>query len=113
MDDLFPIGDKVLTDKFEAWIPKYFDVTLTGDASLFLGIRVMRSRTSQQPWLLLDQMKYVETILSCFSISKTWKASTPFPQNENLLPNTEEADEKTVRTYQSVIGSLMYLMLGT
>ena len=113
VDNLFPIGDKVLMDEFEAWIPKYFNVTLTGNASLFLRIRVMRSRTSQHPWLLLNQMKYVEMILSCFSISKPWKASTPFPQNKNLLPNTKEADKKIVCTYQSVIELLIYLMLGT
>ena len=26
VDDLFPIGNKVLTDKFEAWLPEYFDI---------------------------------------------------------------------------------------
>ena len=41
VDDLYPIGDKVLTDEFEKWIPKYFDVTLTGDATSCLGIRIL------------------------------------------------------------------------
>ena len=30
VDDLIPIGDKVLTDDFEANIGKYFDVTILG-----------------------------------------------------------------------------------
>ena len=33
VNDLLPIGDKVLTDEFEQNIRKYFDVTLSGDAS--------------------------------------------------------------------------------
>lgn len=39
VDDLLPIGDKVLCNEFERWIPEYFDVTIAGDVSLFLGIR--------------------------------------------------------------------------
>jgi hypothetical protein len=42
VDDLFPIGNKLLTDQFETWIGDYFDVTIIGDASFFLGIRVIR-----------------------------------------------------------------------
>ena len=44
VDNLFPIGDKVLTDKFEAWLPAYFDITPPVDAHFFLGIRMIRDR---------------------------------------------------------------------
>ena len=40
MDDLFPFGDKVLTDNFEVFIPNYFETTPPCDAHYFLGIRV-------------------------------------------------------------------------
>ena len=116
VDDLFPIGDKVLTDDFETWIPKYFDVTLTGDASYFLGIRVTRSRDADEPYLCLDQAKFATTVLERFEVTRNTRVATPLPQNEDLVPNTdpkEDADANTVRNYQRVIGSLMYLMLGT
>jgi hypothetical protein len=40
VDDLLPVGDKALTDDFENWIGKYYEVTLSGDISYFPGIRV-------------------------------------------------------------------------
>lgn len=55
VDDLFPIGDKVLCDEFEHWVSAYFDVTITGDASLFLGIRVIRDRTANPPSFIRKQ----------------------------------------------------------
>jgi len=44
VDDLLPMGDKVLTDEFEAHIGNSFEVTLMGDASYFLGLRISRDR---------------------------------------------------------------------
>jgi hypothetical protein len=44
VDDLFPFGDKVLTDEFEKYIPDYFETSPPCDARYFLGIRVTRDR---------------------------------------------------------------------
>jgi hypothetical protein len=38
IDNLFPIGNKVLTDDFERWISNYFKITPPGDIHYFLGI---------------------------------------------------------------------------
>ena len=43
VDNLFPIGDKVLTDNFESWIGKYFEITTPCNAHYFLGIRIKRN----------------------------------------------------------------------
>ena len=55
VDDLFPISDKILTDQFEEYIGKYLDVTILGNASFFLGIRVTRNRTATPLPLLLTK----------------------------------------------------------
>ena len=117
VDDLFPIGDKLLTDKFEHWIPKYFDVTILGDVSLFLGIRVKRDRTTSPPYLSLNQTVYIRAMLkkhevdtkkiSKYPISTTGATIVERPQDE------PQATREEIRKYQSFIGSLMYLMLGT
>lgn len=115
VDDLIPVGDKLLTDDFEAWIPKYFDVTIIGDASLFLGIRVTRDKTADPPFLVLDQLRFVDTILERFNIPEREYFETPF-LSKDLVTNpapVSEASREIVRSYQSKIGSLMYLMLGT
>jgi hypothetical protein len=41
------------------------------------------------------------------------EASTPLPSGYNPLPNNLPVDEKLCTKYQQVIGSLLYLMLGT
>jgi len=64
VDDLFPVGDKTLTDEFEQEIGKYLDITILGDASFFLGIRVTRNRTANYPSIILDQAVYTESILT-------------------------------------------------
>ena len=69
VDDLFPIGDKVLVDEFKKWIPKYFEISPPCDAHYFLGIRVKRNCSPQDgmPYLSLDQIKYIETLTAQFT----------------------------------------------
>jgi len=63
MVNLFPIGDKILTDQFEEYIGKYLDITILGNASFFLGIHVTRNRTTIPPSLTIDQEVYAISIL--------------------------------------------------
>ena len=44
VDDLLPLGDKRLMDDFETFLPESFEVSLMGDASFFLGLRIQRQR---------------------------------------------------------------------
>ena len=116
VDDLLPVGDKYLAKHFETEIAKYFDVTIVGDATYFLGIRVQRTREPDFQGLALDQVQFARTILERRGHDPTRIASTPLSTLEKLVPNTdpvENADRKVVKQYQQDIGSLMYLMLGT
>ena len=119
VDDLFPIGDKVLVDEFEKWIPKYFEISPPCDAHYFLGIRVKRNRSPQDgmPYLSLDQIKYIETLTAQFTAGggtlKQYKTPLPVQKiDENPEPK-EENDPEEVRIYQHLIGQLMYTMMGT
>jgi hypothetical protein len=117
VDDLFPIGDKLLTDQFEEWIGDYFDVTILGDASLFLGIRVKRNRTAKIPDLILDQQIYVRAMLRKHNVDTSKKSNYPISAlGATYIERSKDEPPATrdeVRKYQSLIGSLMYLMLGT
>ena len=115
VDDLLPIGDKVLTDEFERNIGKYFDVTLSGDASYFLGIQLQRDRLADPPSLILNQHKFVQDILHRIDHDGS-TATTPLSPSTKLVENPspkEDASRNDVRIYQSLIGTAMYLMLGT
>ena len=66
VDDLFPIGDKLLVDKFEKFIPNYFEISPPCNTHYFLGIHVKRNRSPDEgmPYLALDQIKYIETLMN-------------------------------------------------
>jgi hypothetical protein len=53
------------------------------------------------------------TVLKCFNMHNVKEVSTPLPSGYNRVPNKLPVDEKLHTKYQQVIGSLLYLMLGT
>ena len=70
-DDLFPIGDKVLTNEFEAWLPSYFNITPPVDTHFFLGIRLLRNCNqtifadgTTNTYIGLDQNAFVNSVLA-------------------------------------------------
>ena len=116
VDDLLPIGDKVLTNNFEHWIHDYFEVTTPTDATYFLGLWLHHDRTTEYPWLTLDQHQFIKLILSRFTDIGSTKATTPLSSSFRTLPNEEPKENNNpnfIQVYQSKLGSLMYLMLGT
>ena len=124
VDDLFPFGDKVLTDNFEAFIPNYFETTPPCDTHYFLGICVTRSRaplsnTTVRPYISLDQITFIGKVLK--SIEEFYPEHT-ITNRRTVLPatpiepNTQPkmfTDPKRVRRFQSTVGQLMYIMLAT
>ena len=69
--------------------------------------------THQKGIMSLDQKDYLVTVLKDFNMQNVKEASTPLPSGYNPVPNTLPVDEKLCTKYQQVIGSLLYLMLGT
>ena len=115
VDDLMPMGDKAMTNLFELNIGKYFDTTPPTDATLFLGIQLTRNRTANPPFLELDQFHYVTESLAKLDHDHSLN-TTPLLVTERLQPNSEpkeNANPDCVRQYQVLIGTAMWLMLGT
>ena len=117
MDDLFPIGNKILTGQFKEYIGKYLDVTILGNPSFFLGIRVTRNRTAIPPSLTINQEVYAISILEKHNVDMNKISRCPMSQLGTTCVERQEEEPKAsseqIQMYQSQIGSLMYLMLGT
>jgi hypothetical protein len=120
VDDLFSFGDKVLTDEFEKYIPDYFEISTPCDAHYFLGIRVTRNRlqTETKPYICLDQItfigKVIEAIATLYGREVTIRR-TVLPVDA-IVPNDRpkiSANKQYVRSFQSAVGQLMYIMLAT
>jgi hypothetical protein len=61
----------------------------------------------------LDQVPYLEKILKCFGMTDAKAAQTPLPTGYKPEPFDGTATAALWSQYQQVIGSLLYLMLGT
>jgi hypothetical protein len=80
-----------------------------GETKEFLKMRINHLKGV----ITLDQKDYLMTVLKRFNMHNVKEVSTPLPSGYNPVPNKLPVDEKLRTKYQQVIGSLLYLMLGT
>jgi hypothetical protein len=87
-------------------------MTDLGPCSYYLGMCAQRDR--QNRILYLSQEAYIDKFAHQFGISNSAPISTPIetsPLPENSPEYRCPPDQRT--TYQRIVGSLMYIMLGT
>ena len=110
VDDAVFLGpDKHLVNSFKFRFMDTWECRDLGETKEFLRMRITRQRNL----IFLDQMDYLKTVLRCFNLLNAKGASTPLPSGYNPAPNESPVDKKLCTKYQQVIGSLLYLMLGT
>ena len=63
--------------------------------------------------IYIDQTAYLKKVLLRFGMIKSQFAATPLPQGYKPLDNANPPDPTIRSKFQSVIGSLLYIMLGT
>ena len=80
-----------------------------GEVKEFLRMRIWH----QGRKLILDQHDYLEKVVQRFKLQKSNAAHTPLPFGYEPEENKETATAAHRLEYQSVIGSLLYIMLGT
>jgi hypothetical protein len=82
-----------------------------GEAKEYLDMRITRDHIKKT--LKLDQISYTEKVIKCFKLDNAKVARTPLPSSYNPLPNSTQSTSDLCRCYQSVIGSLLYIVLRT
>jgi hypothetical protein len=96
---------KLLADEFQ--------MRDLGPASTFLGMQINRDRSKKL--LMIDQQAYTEGIITRFNMHNSKPRRTPLPEGIHLEKGASdfkaEASQRTF--YQQMIGSLIYLMIGT
>jgi Reverse transcriptase (RNA-dependent DNA polymerase) len=80
-----------------------------GEAKEFLCMRIQ----CKNGRIYLDQTAYLQKVLQCFKLQNANPAHTPLPEGYQPSPNTSPADPSLCSQFQQVIGSLLYIMLGT
>ena len=82
-------------------IDSYLGVSITHDQSLRL--------------LEIDQSRYIWEIVNHFGMSDSNPVHTPLPSGAetHLVRYEEQASASEIKAYQQVIGSLLYVQIGT
>jgi hypothetical protein len=81
-----------------------------GELHFILGIEVKRDRPRRT--IKLGQRSYIDTILARFGMLDAKTVKTALDVNVHLQSKEDETSVD-IQEYQSIVGSLMYLMVGT
>ena len=108
-DALFCGKSKKLVAELKARFMKKWECRDLGDAKEFLRMRIVRKGRS----IHLDQRAYLEKVLERCGMTNARPTPTPLPAGYIPAPNKGQAKPELRSRFQTVIGSLLYLMLGT
>src|SRR6266571_7399069 len=80
-----------------------------GDTKEFLCMHILRNKGR----ILIDQKDYLQKVLQHFNLINAKSVPTPLPEGYHPSPNKGSASPELHASYQQVIGSLLYIMIGT
>ena len=110
-DALFMGNDKELVMCKKREFMQCWECRDLGAAQEFLGMHIRRDRSKWR--LTLDQSEYLKKIIKRFKLTNAKVAQTPLPTRYQPSKYDGPVDPKRCQEYQQVIGSLLYLSLGT
>jgi len=108
-DAIFCGPDKTFVLAMKEAFMKKWEVRDLGEVTEFLCMQI----THDGDKIHLDQSAYLRTVLEHCGMQNAEAAATPFPAGYVLKPSEEQTNPERQSRYQTVIGSLLYLMLGT
>jgi hypothetical protein len=114
VDDITIFGDSLENvTNLKATLSKRYEMTDLGEIESYLGIRIKRDRSIKQ--LEIDQSRYILEIVDRFGLSNAHSAPTPLPSgaDEFLKKHDGQATAAEIKAFQQIIGSLLYVQIGT
>ena len=110
VDDSFFTGpNKALNQQLKEAFMKKWECRDLGEITEFLGMKISRNGSK----IHLDQCAYLRTVLERCGMQNAKRAATPLPAGYVSIKSEMVASPELRSKYQTVIGSLLYLMLGT
>ena len=114
VDDITILGASLeAVKRLKAELSKRYEITDLGEISSYLGIRITRDRSKKR--IDIDQSGYIKDILERFGMADANPHLTPLPAGAevHLIKYNREASQTDIKGYQSLIGSLLYVQIGT
>jgi hypothetical protein len=103
-DIIFGSTSPDLCKFFENIMTKVFNMSMMGEINFFLGLQVKQFSSG----IFINQAKYIFDILKKFGMSDCSTIGTPMATGNKIGPDRDGKDVD-IKTYRSMIGSLMYL----
>jgi len=109
-DIVFFAKDKEAIRVAKGWLSDAFKMVDLGELKLFLGMQITRDRSRKI--LFVSQERYISKVLERCKMENCHGCKTPM---DTKLVLTKPENNEIVGTveYQSLVGSIMYAMLGT
>ncbi|KAJ9545267.1 hypothetical protein OSB04_024974 [Centaurea solstitialis] len=103
-DIIFGSTSRELGKKFETVMTEEFKMSMMGEINFFLGLQVRQFSDG----IFINQSKYIFDLLKEYEMSGCNSIGTPMATGNSLGPD-HEGKAVDLRTYRSMVGSLMYL----
>jgi transposase InsO family protein len=94
----------------KVWLSQAFEMVDLGELKLFLGMQIFRDRAKRS--LFVSQKRYICKVLERCNMENCHGCKTPM-DTKLVLTKPEEATVVGTVEYQSLVGSVMYAMLGS
>jgi hypothetical protein len=114
VDDITILGEERKSlDDLKLALSQRYQMTDLGEMESYLGIRITRDRSIKR--LEIDQSRYVEEIVDRFGLSNAHTPRTPLPKGSDtfLKKYDGQATSAEIKSYQQLIGSLLYVQICT
>ena len=114
VDDITILGASLKAVKqLKEDLAKRYEITDLGEIESYLGIRITCDRPKKR--LEIDQSGYIADVLDRFGMTDANPHNTPLPAGAevHLIKYTDQASQSEIKNYQSLIGSLLYVQIGT
>lgn len=111
VDDLLIAGNNTATiNCLKEQLSHEFDMTDMGEISCFLGIQIQQNHKNGE--ILLSQRSAIETLLKEYQMNDCKPLSLPLEPKIHLTKGSNSSNKPNL-PYRELIGSLMYIMLGS
>ena len=112
VDDVLFLGNnKQLLLQLKQQFMKKWECRDLGPVKEYLGMKIVQDR--KKKLIILDQIDYAKKIVKRFGQEEAKPVRTPLPAGYTPAANNSTATSQERSYYQSIIGSLLYLTLGT
>ena len=112
-DGLLMSNSATLLQKKKTAFLKVWEAHNMGPVTEYLGFQIIRDHKKRT--MVLHQLPYVRKVIKRFELEQVKPAKTPLPAG--YIPQKAPLDYNAIpsirQRYQSVIGSLLFVMLGT